>query len=180
MTTLFLKSHYVNNVIPQMVKSRAYKNKHQAPAIEKMVINTGISATLDKGGLEETIKDITRISGQKPIVTKARTSISNFKVREGMPLGVKVTLRGNKMYDFLHKFISIVLPGIRDFRGIQPKLDGNGNYTLGIKDHTIFPEINMDSNKRIIGMDVTIVTSAATDDLGLELLTLLGMPFRKK
>lgn len=178
MPSLALKSHYLESVVPAMMKSRGYKNKHQVPVVRKVVINSGVSATVEKNVLEDTAKDIAILSGQKPVTTKARVSISNFKLRAGMPIGVKVTLRGPAMYDFLYRMISIALPGIRDFRGVSSKLDGNGNYSIGIVDHTIFPEIQVDSGKRTVGLDISIITSARNDDEGLELLTLMGMPFR--
>lgn len=162
------------------MKSRGYKNTLQVPKIEKIVLNSGVGSNNDKNVLDDIVKDFSLITGQKPVITKARKSISNFKLREGMPIGVKVTLRGNHMWDFLFKLITVSLPLIRDFRGIGSKLDGGGNYTLGITDHTIFPEINVDTHKHTVGMDVSIVTSASTNEEGLELLTLLGMPFRKR
>lgn len=165
-------------IIPDIMKSRGYKNVHQVSKIEKIVINSGIGTQNDKSVLEQTVNEIALIAGQRPVVTKARKSISNFKLRQGMPIGAKVTLRGDQMYEFLYRLIAIALPGIRDFRGTPAKFDGNGNYTLGIRDHTIFPEISMDINQRAIGMDITITTSAKTDDEGRELLKLLGMPFR--
>ena len=174
-----LKKTYLENVVPGLMKSRGYKNRHEVPKLEKIVINSGFDASVERSFPEDLAKDITLIAGQKAVITIARKSISNFKLREGMPIGVKVTLRGEKMYDFLYRYISVVLPLIRDFQGVKQKLDGNGNYTMGITDHTIFPEINSDSNKRQIGMDITIVTSAATDEEGAALLSLLGMPFRK-
>ncbi|MDX2110893.1 MAG: 50S ribosomal protein L5 [Verrucomicrobiota bacterium] len=175
-----LKKHYIEQVIPEMTKTRGYKNIHEVPAIKKIVINSGLDASLDKNAVEETAKEIGLISGQKPIITKARKSVSNFKVREGMPLGVKVTLRGNAMYDFLSRLINVALPGIRDFRGVSNRCDGNGNYTLGIADQSIFPESSLDHNKRTIGMDISIITSANSDDEAQELLRLMGMPFRKR
>jgi large subunit ribosomal protein L5 len=162
------------------MKSRGYKNVMQVPKIEKIVLNSGVGATSDKNVLNDIVKDLSLITGQKPVVTKARVSISNFKLREGMPVGVKVTLRGNSMWEFFYRLLSVSLPLIRDFRGIRKKLDGHGNYSLGITDHTIFPEINVDTHKHTVGMDVCIVTSASTDEEGLELLTLLGMPFRRQ
>ncbi len=173
-----LKQKYLEQIIPDMMKSRAYKNVHQVPVIEKIVINSGVGTKHDKAALEQTAKEIGLIAGQRPVITKARKSISNFKLRQGMPVGVKVTLRGNQMYEFLYRFIAIALPGIRDFRGTTVKFDGNGNYNLGILDHTIFPEIFMDTNKRTTGMDITIATSAKTDDESRELLKLMGIPFR--
>lgn len=174
------KKHYIEQVVPALTKSRGYKNVHEVPAIEKVVINSGMSATLDKTAVSDTVRDLGLIAGQKPVVTKARKSIANFKLREGMPVGVKVTLRGAQMYDFLYRLIAVSLPAIRDFRGVPSRFDGNGNYTLGINDHTIFPEISIESAKRAVGMDITIVTTAATDEEGKELLSLMGMPFRKQ
>jgi large subunit ribosomal protein L5 len=175
-----LKKIYLEKVVPDLMKNRGYSNIHEVPCIQKVVINSGFDATADKHSIEERVKELTRISGQKPVITKARLSISNFKLREGMPIGVKVTLRGASMYDFLYKMIAIALPGIRDFRGIGNKMDGNGNYTLGITDHTIFPEVMNDGTKHSLGMDITIVTTAKTDEEGHELLQLMGMPFRKR
>ena len=174
-----LKKHYRETVAPAMLKSRGYKNPHQVPAIEKVVINTGMNATIDKAALNETVQDIANIAGQRPVLTKARKSISNFKLREGMPIGAKVTLRGSMMYEFLHRLISVALPTIRDFRGVSNKLDGNGNYTIGIGDHTIFPEISVDNVKRVVGMDITIVTTTRDDAAARELLKHFGMPFRR-
>jgi len=173
------KKYYQETVVPALTKSRNYSNCHQVPSLLKIVINTGLDASLDKSAIDESVKEVTKISGQKPIITKARKSISNFKLREGMPIGIKVTLRGTNMYEFFRRFVSIALPGIRDFRGLSSKLDGNGNYTIGIIDHTIFPEITIDSRKRIMGMDISIVTSAGNDEEGKELLQLMGIPFRK-
>jgi large subunit ribosomal protein L5 len=175
-----LKTTYNEEIVPALMKSRGYKNVMQVPKIEKIVLNSGVGATSDKNVLNDIVKDLSLITGQKPVVTKARVSISNFKLREGMPVGVKVTLRGNSMWEFFYRLLSVSLPLIRDFRGIRKKLDGHGNYSLGITDHTIFPEINVDTHKHTVGMDVCIVTSASTDEEGLELLTLLGMPFRRQ
>lgn len=180
MQTHVFKLHYIEKVLPAMRESGGYSNLHQVPAIEKVVINTGISATLDKAGVTDTVRDIGLIAGQKPIITKARKSIANFKLREGMPVGAKVTLRGTQMYEFLYRLLSVALPSIRDFRGVPSRFDGNGNYTLGINDHTIFPEISIESAKRTVGMDITIVTTAQTDKEAAELLKLMGMPFRKQ
>jgi large subunit ribosomal protein L5 len=174
-----LKNTYNEEIVPALMKSRGYKNVMQVPKIEKIVLNSGVGSNNDKNVINDIAKDLGLITGQQPIITKARMSISNFKLREGMPVGVKVTLRGNNMWEFLFRLITVSLPLIRDFRGIGKRLDGRGNYTLGITDHTIFPEINVDTHKHTVGMDVCIVTSAKTDDEGLELLTLLGMPFRK-
>lgn len=174
-----LKTQYLDTIVPAMMKSRGYTNKHQVPSVEKVVLNSAVDSALDKNAIVDTAREISILAGQKPIITKARKSVANFKVREGMPLGVKVTLRGNQLYEFLYRFIGIALPGIRDFRGISKKFDGHGNYTLGITDITIFPEIDSDTLKRSIGMDLTIVTNTDDDGEGLELLKLMGMPFRE-
>lgn len=166
--------------MPELKKEFGYKNVHQVPGIQKIVINSGVSASLEKSASEETAEAIAAITGQKPVITRAKKSVANFKLRKGMPVGVKVTLRGATMYHFLNKLVSVVLPAIRDFRGVPTRMDGKGNYTLGISDHTIFPEMSIDSSKRLIGMDITFVTSASNDDEALKLLTLMGMPFRKK
>ena len=175
----FIKEHYETKVVEALKKSRGYKNAYQIPRIEKIVINVGVSALLDKAVMEESVKNLGLITGQKPIKTIAKKSIANFKLREGMPIGCKVTLRGERMWDFLLRLIAVALPAIRDFRGIPSKFDGNGNYSLGVTDITIFPEISVDSIKRQSGLEMTIVTSAASDEEGYELLDLLGMPFRK-
>lgn len=175
-----LKQHYLNTVVPELRKSGGYDNVHDVPQITKVVINSGFDASLDKNQIAETVKEISAIAGQQAVITKARLSISNFKLREGMPVGCMVTLRGARMYEFLYRLIGIALPNIRDFRGVHDKLDGNGNYALGISDHSIFPEGASDGSKRQIGMDICIVTSARTNDEGRELLRLMGMPFRKR
>ncbi len=175
-----LKTHYQEKIVPALMESQGYSNLHEVPEIKKVVINSGINSELEKGAVEDTTKEISLLSGQKPVVTNARRSVSNFKIRDGQPVGVKVTLRGNNMYDFLSRLLNVALPGIRDFRGISTKLDGHGNYSLGIVDHTIFPEISMESAKRIVGMDISIVTTAETDEEGYELLNQLGMPFRTR
>jgi large subunit ribosomal protein L5 len=176
----FLKEHYEKTVVEGLKKSRGYKNKYQIPRIEKVVLNMGVSALLDKSVMEEAVKNMGLIAGQSPVRTLAKKSIANFKLREEMPIGCKVTLRGERMWDFLLRLVAVSLPAIRDFRGIPQKFDGNGNYSLGITDITIFPEISVDSIKRQSGMELTIVTSAKTDEEGYELLDLLGMPFRKR
>ncbi len=180
MPTPALKIFFREKVIPEMMKSQPYKNRLQVPALEKIVVNSGVSAGMDRSVFDETVKELAAVTGQKPVVTRARQSVSNFKVREGMPVGVKVTLRGNTMYDFFSRLVNIALPGIRDFRGLSERMDGRGNYSIGIADHTIFPEVSMDTRKRTLGMDVTIVTTAETDDEGRELLRHMGIPFRKK
>lgn len=181
MEQAYLKKHYQEQVVPELKKKHGYTNIHCVPSITKVVLNSGIKATREKNWVEEVRKDITAIAGQHAVVTRAKKSISNFKLREGMPVGVTVTLRGARMYDFLLRLIAVSLPNIRDFRGIGKKMDGRGNYTLGISDHTIFPEIPSDTGGReAIGLDVTIVTSAETDAEAYDLLSLMGMPFRKQ
>ena len=174
-----LKKIYLDEVAPALLKSLGLKNVHQVPKIEKVVLNSSFGAELDKNGVIELKKDMTELSGQAPIVVLAKMSVSNFKLREGMPVGIKVTLRGNVMWEFLLRLIAISFPNIRDFRGVPSKLDGSGNYTLGITDHSIFPEINVERQRTNTGMDISIVTSAQNDAEGAELLKLLGMPFRK-
>ena len=180
MEKAYLHQYYVDKVIPELMSKRGYKNIHEVPQIQKVVINSGFTATTEKGQIEDIVRDISSIAGQKAVVTKARKSISNFKLREGMPVGVMVTLRGRQMYEFLYRMIAVALPGIRDFRGVRDRLDGSGNYTLGIGDHSIFPEVHSDGAKQTIGMDVCITTTAGTDEEGRELLSLLGVPFRKR
>ncbi len=180
MHTPILKKLYLEQVVPELKKKLKVENPHQVPALVKIVINSGFDSETDKNAQAEIVKDITKIAGQKAVVTHARKSVSNFKVREGMPLGCMVTLRGNAMYEFLARLIYVALPMIRDFRGVSNRLDGRGNYSIGIADCTIFPETIGDGSQRAnVGMDVSIVTSAKTDDEGRELLRLLGMPFRK-
>jgi len=175
-----LKKIYLEEVVPALQKNCGFQNLHQVPKIDKVVLNSSFGVELDKNGIEELRKDITSLSGQAPIVIKAKMSVSNFKLREGMPVGIKVTLRGNVMWEFLLRLIAIALPNIRDFRGVSSKLDGLGNYTLGIIDHSIFPEINVERQRTNTGLDISIVTTAENDDHGKELLKLLGMPFRKQ
>jgi large subunit ribosomal protein L5 len=179
MNTPELKKIYINEVAPALLKSCGFKNVHQVPKVEKVVLNSSFGVELDKNGIEELRKDMTALSGQSPVVVKAKMSVSNFKLREGMPVGIKVTLRGNVMWEFLLRLVAIALPNIRDFRGVPAKLDGSGNYTLGIIDHSIFPEINVERQRTNTGLDISIVTSAKNDSEGSELLKLLGMPFRK-
>ena len=175
-----LKKIYLEEVVPALQKNCGFQNLHQVPKIDKVVLNSSFGVELDKNGIEELRKDITSLSGQAPIVIKAKMSVSNFKLREGMPVGIKVTLRGNVMWEFLLRLIAIALPNIRDFRGVSSKLDGLGNYTLGIIDHSIFPEINVERQRTNTGLDISIVTTAQNDEHGKELLKLLGMPFRKQ
>ena len=174
-----LKSTYLNDAVPALRKAMGYKNIHQVPKIEKVVINSSFGAEMDKNSIQELRKDIASLAGQAPVIVKAKMSVSNFKLRQGMPVGIKVTLRGNQMWEFLLRLIAISLPNIRDFRGVPSKLDGQGNYTLGITDHSIFPEINVERQRVNIGMDISIVTSAGSDEEATELLRLLGVPFRK-
>lgn len=180
MSVPVLKQAYLENVVPELCKLHGYTNVHQVPRLDKIVLNSGFDALTDKKEMAETQKDLSTISGQHAVLTKARKSVSNFKLREGMYVGTMVTLRGRRMYEFLYELISIALPGIRDFRGVSDKLDGNGNYAIGIADHSIFPEIHSDGSKSTMGMDICIVTTAATDEEGRDLLRLLGMPFRKR
>lgn len=175
-----LKKIYLEEVVPALMDKLGCSNVHQIPKIEKVVLNSSFGVELDKSGIEELRKDIASLSGQAPILVKAKVSVSNFKLRQGMPVGVKVTLRGNRMWDFLLRLIAIALPNIRDFRGVPPKLDGHGNYTLGINDHSIFPEIKVERQRVNTGLDICIVTSAESDSIAVELFKLLGMPFRKK
>ena len=179
MSQAFLHKQYLEQVAPALIKELGYKNIHQVPKVLKVVLNTGFGDEMDKAGLEDLRKDFASIAGQSPVICKARISVSNFKVRQGMPVGLMVTLRGEVMWDFLFRLLAISLPNIRDFRGVSSRLDGHGNYTLGITDHSIFPEINVERQRTNIGLDISIVTSAATDKEGHELLSHLGMPFRK-
>jgi large subunit ribosomal protein L5 len=176
-----LLEKYNNSVRTELANKFAYKSSMQIPRLEKIVINMGVGdAVANSKVLDDAVEELTLIAGQKPVITKAKKSIANFKLREGMPIGCKVTLRGEKMYEFFDKLVSISLPRVRDFRGINPNaFDGRGNYTLGVKEQLIFPEINFDKVKKVRGMDIVIVTTAATDEEGRALLTLMGMPFRK-
>lgn len=178
--TARLKELYSKTVVPEMSKARGYTNALQAPRLAKIVLNMGMDAEVDRDAMKAAVEDLGRIAGQKPIVTKSTKSISNFKLREGMAIGAKVTLRGERMYEFLDRLISAALPRIRDFRGVSVRsFDGRGNYTLGVTEQTIFPEINPDQVKKVQGMDITFVTTARTDDEARELLKRLGMPFAK-
>lgn len=175
-----LYQKYVDSVRPALMESRKYKNVHQVPRIEKIIVNMGVSASLEKGAIDDAAKDLTSITGRKPVISKARKSVASFKLREGQPIGCRVTLRRDQMYEFLDRLVAAALPRIRDFRGISRRaFDGRGNYSLGLSDQTIFPEIDLDKIKRTQGMDVTIVTSAPTDAEALELLKLMGVPFQE-
>jgi len=174
-----LKKQYVERVVPELMTLRGYKNKHEVPRLLKITINTGIDAEADKNVIADTQKDIGTLAGQKPVLAKSKKAIANFKLKKGQFVGCHVTLRGPAMWEFLFRLLAVALPTIRDFRGVSPKLDGQGNYTIGITDHTIFPEITVDNVKKHIGLDITIVTTAGTDDEARDLLRLLGMPFRR-
>jgi len=175
-----LKQRYLEEVRPALVKHFNYENVLQAPRIHKIVINMGLGEGKDNPKiLDAAVNDLSIITGQKPVITHAKRSVASFKVREGMPIGCKLTLRGERMYDFLDKFFSIALPRVRDFRGISPRsFDGRGNFTVGIKEQLIFPEIEYSNVEKVLGMDITIVTTANTDEEARELLTLMGMPFK--
>lgn len=176
-----LQEKYVNEVIPALKESRKYTNIHQVPKMEKIVVNMGVSASLEKGAIDDALKDLTMITGRKPVISMSRKAIANFKLRENQPIGCRVTLRREVMYEFFDRLVATALPRIRDFRGISPRsFDGRGNYSLGVADQTIFPEIELEKIKRTQGMDITIVTSAPTDDEALEFLKLMGMPFAEK
>jgi large subunit ribosomal protein L5 len=174
-----LQKHYVETVVPALIASRGYKNRHQVPKLEKIVLNTGISSDADKNVIADTARDMGLIAGQKPVLNRTKRAIANFKLKPNQVTGCHVTLRGENMWHFLMRLLAVALPTIRDFRGVPNKLDGQGNYTIGITDFTIFPEIVVENNKRAMGLDITIVTSAETDDEARELLKLLGMPFRR-
>ena len=176
-----LNEKYTNEIRQALHDKFQYKNVMEIPKIEKVVINIGVGDAVGNAkALESAVSDLTIIAGQKPVISKAKKSIANFKVREGMALGTKVTLRGERMYEFLDKLINVALPRVRDFRGVSAKaFDGRGNYALGLKEQLIFPEIEYDQVERVTGMDIIVVTSAKTDEEARELLTLFGMPFEK-
>ncbi|WP_017754852.1 50S ribosomal protein L5 [Calidifontibacillus oryziterrae] len=176
-----LKEKYTKEVVPALVSKFNYTSVMQAPKIEKIVINMGVGdAVQNSKVLDAAVEELAAISGQKPVVTRAKKSIAGFRLREGMPIGAKVTLRGERMYQFLDKLVSVSLPRVRDFRGVSKKsFDGRGNYTLGVKEQLIFPEIDYDKVSKVRGMDIVIVTTANTDEEARELLAQLGMPFHK-
>ena len=174
-----LKKLYLEQVVPELVKSRGYKNKHEVPKLAKINLNTGIDADADKNQIADVQRDLAIIASQKPILARSRKAIANFKLKPNQIVGCHVTLRGHAMWEFLYRLLAVALPTIRDFRGTSPKLDGQGNYNIGITDFTIFPEITVENVKKTMGLDITIVTTAETDDEGRELLRLLGMPFRR-
>jgi len=176
-----LQEKYNNTVRPSLVEKFGYTSVMEAPKVNKIVVNMGVGeAVTNTKILDEAAEEMMQITGQKPVITRARKSIANFKLREGMPIGCKVTLRGEKMYQFLDKLVNIALPRVRDFQGVSNKaFDGRGNFTLGVKEQLIFPEINYDKVNKVRGMDIVVVTTAKTDLEALELLTQLGMPFKK-
>jgi len=176
-----LQEHYKEKVVPELVQKFGYKSVMEVPRISKITLNMGVGkSTQDKKILDNAVADLAKIAGQKPVVTKAKKSIANFKLREGVPIGAKVTLRGARMYEFLDRLINVALPRVRDFRGVPPKsFDGRGNYALGLREQLIFPEIVYDKIDKVRGMDISIVTTARTDEDAKVLLTHLGMPFRE-
>ena len=176
-----LQSSYKNEVAPALKESFGYANLHNIPRVAKVVINVGLGEATQNAKIVDVVDaELQRITGQKPMICRAKVSVSNFKLREGMPIGLKVTLRGKRMYEFLDRLINIALPRVRDFRGIEPNaFDGRGTYNLGIKEHNIFPEIDTDRMDKLRGMNISIVTTASTDDEARELLRHFGMPFRK-
>ena len=179
MNTAGLKKEYKERIVPILMKEFGYTSVMQVPVLEKIVINQGLGqAVADKKIIEVAINELTTIAGQKAVATISKKDISNFKLRKKMPIGVRVTLRREKMYEFLERFVRVALPRIRDFKGIESKLDGMGNYTVGIQEQIIFPEINIDSISKLLGMNITFVTSAKTDEEGYALLKEFGLPFK--
>ncbi len=176
-----LKTLYQDNIVPKLTEQFGYTNVHEVPKLVKISVNRGLGeASSNAKAMESSIKELATITGQRPVITRAKKAIAGFKIREGMPVGVMVTLRSEKMYSFLDRLISLALPRIRDFRGISPKsFDGRGNYSLGIREQLIFPEIDYDSIDQIRGMDISIITTARTDEEGRALLREMGMPFRE-
>jgi len=178
-----LQERYQQEAVPQLMREFAFRNAMEVPRVKKVVVNVGVGSETqtDSKALDGAVTDLTIITGQKPVVTKARKSISNFKLREGKPIGVKVTLRGQRMWAFLDRLMNVALPRVRDFRGVSSEaFDGRGNYTLGLREQLVFPEIEYDKIDKLRGMEITVVTSAHTDDEGRRLLQLLGMPFSKR
>ncbi|HHU92615.1 MAG TPA: 50S ribosomal protein L5 [Halanaerobiaceae bacterium] len=177
-----LATSYKEEILPKLMEKFNYESIMAAPKLEKIVINVGLGEAKDNQKLlDSVVEEISLITGQRPVVTRAKKSVSNFRLREGMPVGVKATLRGQLMWEFLYKLINITLPRIRDFRGVSPKsFDGRGNYNLGIREQIVFPEINIDKIEKVHGLEITIVTSAETDEEAYELLKLMGMPFREQ
>lgn len=177
-----LKERYKQQVVPALMDAFGYRNVMEVPHLEKIVINIGLGEALqDAKALDHAVQDVATIAGQRPVITRARKSIASFKLREGRAIGVKVTLRGNRMWDFLDRLCNVALPRKRDFRGVSPdSFDGRGNYTLGLEEQLVWPEIDYDSIDKVRGMEISIVTTAKTDEEGRELLTLLGMPFQRR
>jgi large subunit ribosomal protein L5 len=176
-----LYNKYVNDVVPALKEKHKFANVHRIPRMVKIVVNMGVGASLEKTAIEDAAKDLALITGRKPVISKSRHSIANFKLRQGQPIGCRVTLRRDAMYEFFDRLVAAALPRIRDFRGLSPrKFDGRGNYTFGVADQTIFPEIELDKIKRQQGMDITIVTSAQNDGPALDLLKLMGFPLAEK
>jgi large subunit ribosomal protein L5 len=176
-----LHEKYLNEVRPALKQKRGYTNDHQIPKLEKIIVNMGISSSAEKGAMEDATKDLSAITGRKPAISKSRHDIANFKLRTNTPIGCRVTLRREAMYEFLDRLVAATLPRIRDFRGISPRsFDGRGNYSLGLPDQSVFPEIELEKVKRQQGMDITIVTSAETNEEALDLLKAMGMPFAEK
>ena len=176
-----LQTKYQEQVKPTLQSERQYKNLHQVPTLEKIVVRMGVDATLEKSALDDAVRDMSTITGRKPVIDKARKAVSNFKLRIGQAIGCHVTLRREVMWEFLDRLTTTALPRIRDFRGISPRsFDGSGNYSMGVSDQSIFPEIELDKVKRTQGMDITIVTTAQTNEEAKDLLAKLGMPFAKK
>jgi large subunit ribosomal protein L5 len=176
-----LYNKYVSEVVPALKEKHKFANVHQIPRMVKIVVNMGVSASLEKNAIEDAAKDLSMITGRKPVISKSRHSIANFKLREGQPIGCRVTLRRDAMYEFFDRLVATALPRIRDFRGLSPrKFDGRGNYTFGVSDQTIFPEIELDKIKRQQGMDITIVTSARDNGAALDLLKMMGFPLAEK
>jgi len=174
------KELYEEKIVPELTKSRGYTNKMQVPRMQKVVINMGVGVPGDRDELKSVAADLARITGQQPVLTISKKAVSNFRLREDMAIGCKVTLRGDRMYEFMHRLIHTALPRIRDFRGVSPKgFDKQGNYTLGLQEQSIFPEINPDNVKRVQGMDISFVNTARTQEEGHELMKLFGMPFAK-
>ena len=176
-----LYKKYTDEVVPALKAKHNFKNLHQIPKLTKIVVNMGISASLEKGAIDDAAKDLSIITGRKPVISKSKKAVASFKLRENQPIGCRVTLRGDAMYEFFDRLVATALPRIRDFRGLSPrKFDGRGNYTFGVSDQTIFPEIELDKIKRTQGMDITMVTTAPSDALALDLLKQLGFPFAEK
>lgn len=175
-----LYTKYVSEVVPALKEKRGYTNVHQIPRIEKIIVNMGVNSSAEKGSLEEAVKDLSAITGRKPVISKSKKSVASFKLREGQPIGCRVTLRRAAMYEFFDRLVTASLPRIRDFRGISPRqFDGRGSFSMGLPDQTIFPEIELDKIKRQQGMDITIVTTADNNEEAYDLLKLMGMPFSK-